>query len=102
VADRAQAVRRPARLAEEGRESRGVGAEVARQWYNFSFVLFCSFCFVEEIEVEKRFKNGRGRVEERGERPGEVASERIGLLEQTTREWMKAQRDLGVYNPTTN
>jgi hypothetical protein len=31
---------------------------------------------------------------------GVVASERPGLLEQTTREWMKAQRDLGVYNPT--
>jgi hypothetical protein len=39
---------------------------------------------------------------ERGERPGEVASERTGLLEQTTRVWMKTQRDLGVYNPTTN
>jgi hypothetical protein len=52
--------------------------------------------------VEKRFKNGRGRVEERGERPGEVASECTGLLELTTREWMKAQRDLGVNNPTPN
>jgi hypothetical protein len=31
-------------------------------------------------------KNGRGRVEDRGERPGEVASEHTGLLEQTTRD----------------
>jgi hypothetical protein len=31
-------------------------------------------------------KNGRGRVEDRGEQPGEVASERTGLLEQTTRD----------------
>jgi hypothetical protein len=36
--------------------------------------------------VDKWFKNGRGRVEERGERPGEVASKRTGLLEQTTRD----------------
>jgi hypothetical protein len=36
--------------------------------------------------VEKWFKNGRGRATERGERPGEVASERIGLQEQTTRD----------------
>jgi hypothetical protein len=31
-------------------------------------------------------KNGGGRVEDRGERPSEVASERTGLLEQTTRD----------------
>jgi hypothetical protein len=31
-------------------------------------------------------RNGGGRVEDRGERPGEVASERTGLLEQTTRD----------------
>jgi hypothetical protein len=31
-------------------------------------------------------KNGRGRVEDSGEQPGEVASERTGLLEQTTRD----------------
>jgi hypothetical protein len=41
-------------------------------------------------------------VEDRGERPGEVASKHTGLQEQTTREWMKAQRDLGVYNLTPN
>jgi hypothetical protein len=31
-------------------------------------------------------KNGGGRVEDRGEQPGEVASEYIGLLEQTMRD----------------
>jgi hypothetical protein len=31
--------------------------------------------------VEKLFKNERGRVEESGEQPGEVASEHTGLLE---------------------
>jgi hypothetical protein len=31
-------------------------------------------------------KNGGGRVEDRGERPGKVASEHTGLLEQTTRD----------------
>jgi hypothetical protein len=34
--------------------------------------------------VENWFKNGRGRVEERGERPGVVASEQAGLVDQTT------------------
>jgi hypothetical protein len=32
----------------------------------------------------KMAKNGRGREEERGERPGEVAPERTGLLDMTT------------------
>jgi hypothetical protein len=31
-------------------------------------------------------KNGGGRVEDRGEQRGEVASEHTGLLEQTTRD----------------
>jgi hypothetical protein len=48
------------------------------------FLLFCSFCFGEEIQAEKWFKNGRGREEDRGERPGEVAPERTGLLDMTT------------------
>jgi hypothetical protein len=39
-------------------------------------------------------------VEDRGERPGEVASERTGLLKTDDARRMKAQRDLGVYNPT--
>jgi hypothetical protein len=50
------------------------------------FLVFCSFCFGEEIQAEKWFKNGRGREKDRGERPGEVAPERTGLLDMTTRD----------------
>ncbi|KAI5812146.1 hypothetical protein BZA77DRAFT_359711 [Pyronema omphalodes] len=41
-------------------------------------------------------KNGRGRVEEMGERPGEVASERTGLLEQTTLDEQKHNETWGT------
>jgi hypothetical protein len=50
------------------------------------FLFFCFVSFVVEIYAEKWFKDGRGRVEDRGERPGEVASERTGLLEQMMRD----------------
>jgi hypothetical protein len=68
---------------EEGRESRGVGAEAARRQHNVHFVLFCSASW-GKYRWENGSKNGRGRVEEMGERPGEVAPERTGLLELTT------------------
>jgi hypothetical protein len=70
---------------EEGRESRGVGAEAARWQHNVPFVLFCS-AWWGKYRWENGFKNGRGRVEEMGERPGEVAPERTGLLEPTMRD----------------
>ncbi|KAI5809267.1 hypothetical protein BZA77DRAFT_361878 [Pyronema omphalodes] len=43
---------------------------------------------------------GRGRVEEMGDRPGEVASERTGLLGSDDARWKTAWRDLGDYTPT--
>jgi hypothetical protein len=52
--------------------------------------------------VEKWFKNGRGRVEDRGERPGEVASERTGLLEQTTLDEQKHNETWGSTTPHPN
>jgi hypothetical protein len=61
-----------------------VGAEVARRRYNLPFV-------VEEIKAEKELKNTRGRVEERGERPGMVAPERIGLLDKMMRDGLEAE-----------
>jgi hypothetical protein len=36
-------------------------------------------------------KNGRGREEERGEQPGEVAPERTGLLDKMTRDGLDAE-----------
>jgi hypothetical protein len=66
LADRACAVRRPAQPVGEGRESRRAGAEDTRRQCNASFIVVM-FCFAGEIQPEKWFKNGRGRVEDRGE-----------------------------------
>ncbi|KAI5812148.1 hypothetical protein BZA77DRAFT_359718 [Pyronema omphalodes] len=63
--------------AEELREERRVGAQVARRLFNFALVLFL---LCGGSKGGKMVKNGRARVEEMGDRPGEVASERTGLL----------------------
>jgi hypothetical protein len=85
---------------ERGRESSSEGEEGwKRGWgggslekftFSFSFLFFCSrtgvrFLHLGEIKAGKGLKNVWGREEEMAERPGEVAPERTGLLEPTTR-----------------
>jgi hypothetical protein len=59
---------------EMGREGRWARAMLAGG-------VFLFLLYVEETKVEKVYKNGRGREEDREERPGEVASEQTGLLD---------------------
>jgi hypothetical protein len=61
--------------------------------FGFAALIYVSLEILREFSVdvvdfcrENIVFTRRGRVEDRGERPGEVASERTGLLEQTARD----------------